>query len=77
MSATGAVTYIVTLTGGFSPFVTAVAAPFASGWSGRRVGLAPPEKRRLSTAHTRRLPEAPFISPRSNNAAWREFPTEK
>jgi hypothetical protein len=28
-------------------------APVASGWSGGRVGLAPTEKRRLTTAHTR------------------------
>src|SRR5258706_383116 len=38
---------------GFSQFVTSVAAPVASGWSGRRVGLAPTGKRRLVTAHTR------------------------
>src|SRR6266853_2900899 len=37
---------------GFSQFVTSVAAPVASGWSGRRVGLAPTGKRRLVTAHT-------------------------
>jgi hypothetical protein len=33
-------------------FVTFLAAPVASGWSGRRVGLAPTGKRRLVTAHT-------------------------
>src|SRR6267143_3308058 len=38
---------------GFSQFVTSLAAPVASGWSGRRVGLAPTGKRRLVTAHTR------------------------
>src|SRR6266404_5768659 len=38
---------------GFSQFVTSVAAPVASGWSGCRVGLAPTGKRRLVTAHTR------------------------
>src|SRR5262249_26289777 len=38
---------------GFSYFVTSIAAPAASGWSGRRVGLAPTGKRRLVTAHTR------------------------
>jgi hypothetical protein len=27
-------------------------APVASGWSGRRMGLAPTGKRRLFTAHT-------------------------
>src|SRR3979409_1453530 len=37
---------------GFSPFVTSIAAPVASGWSGCRVGLAPTGKRRLVTAHT-------------------------
>jgi hypothetical protein len=36
---------------GFSYFVT-MAAPAASGWGGRRVGLAPTGKRRLITAHT-------------------------
>jgi hypothetical protein len=35
------------------PAVTSVTAPVASGWSGRRVELAPTGKRRLSTAHTR------------------------
>src|SRR5262249_36233286 len=37
---------------GFSQFVTTLAAPAASGWSGRRVGLAPTGKRHLATAHT-------------------------
>src|SRR5712671_15121 len=37
---------------GFSQFVTSLAAPVASGWSGCRVGLAPTGKRRLVTAHT-------------------------
>ena len=37
---------------GFSYFVTSIAAPAASGWSGCRVGLAPTGKRRLVTAHT-------------------------
>jgi hypothetical protein len=37
---------------GFSYFVTSIAAPAASGRSGRRVGLAPTAKHRLSTAHT-------------------------
>src|SRR5712675_1200562 len=36
---------------GFSYFVTSIAAPVASGWSGRRVGLTPTGKRRLFTAH--------------------------
>src|SRR5215469_11933130 len=38
---------------GFSYFVTSIAALAASGWSVRRVGLAPTGKRRLITAHTR------------------------
>src|SRR5258706_15977090 len=41
-----------TLIEGFSHFVTSMTAPIASGWSGRRVGLAPTGKRRLCTAHT-------------------------
>ena len=43
-----------TLSEGFSHFVTSIAAPIASGWSGCRVGLAPTGKRRLVTAHTKR-----------------------
>src|SRR6266481_2858850 len=48
---------------GFSQFVASVAAPVASGWSVRRVGLAPTGKRRLVTAHThsRRSPEAVWL----------------
>src|SRR5450432_578078 len=42
------------LSEGFSHFVASIAAPVASGWSVRRVGLAPTGKRRLSTAHTHR-----------------------
>src|SRR6202795_5278511 len=45
--------YRDTLSEGFSHFVTSMTAPVASGWSGRRVGLAPTGKRRLFTAHTR------------------------
>ena len=41
-----------TLSEGFSHFVTSIAAPVASGWSGCRVGFAPTGKRRLLTAHT-------------------------
>ena len=41
-------------TRGFSHFVTSMTAPVASGWSDGRVGLAPTEERRLSTAHTQR-----------------------
>jgi hypothetical protein len=39
---------------GFSYFVTSIAAPAASGWSGRRVGLTPTE----SAAFPRRTPGA-------------------
>ena len=46
-----------TLSEGFSYFVTSIAAPVASGWSVRRVGLAPTGKRRLVTAHTRNGPQ--------------------
>src|SRR3982074_1281957 len=42
------------LSEGFSHFVSPIAAPVASGWSGCRVGLAPTGKRRLVTAHTQR-----------------------
>ena len=44
--------YRDTLTRGFSHFVTSMTAPVASGWSGRRVGLAPTGERGLFTAHT-------------------------
>src|SRR5450755_1474799 len=44
--------YRDTLSEGFSHFVTSIAAPVASGWSGCRVGLSPTGKRRLGTAHT-------------------------
>ena len=44
---------------GFSYFVTSIAAPVASGWSGRRVGFAPTGKRRLVTAHTQSRPPLP------------------
>src|SRR5467141_2415366 len=44
------------LSEGFSHFVTSMTAPVASGWSARRVGLAPTGKRRLLTAHTRSRP---------------------
>ena len=44
--------YVTSSTEGFSHFVTSMTAPVASGWSVRRVGLAPTGKRRLVTAHT-------------------------
>src|SRR5712692_694903 len=44
--------YRDTLSEGFSHFVTSIAAPVASGWSGCRVGFSPTGKRRLFTAHT-------------------------
>ena len=43
--------YVTCYTEGFSHFVTSMTAPVASGWSVRRVGLAPTGKRRLLTAH--------------------------
>ena len=43
--------YVTSYTEGFSHFVTSMTAPVASGWSVRRVGLAPTGKRRLLTAH--------------------------
>src|SRR5262249_33926653 len=46
---------------GFSYFVTSIAAPVASGWSGRRVGLTPTGKRRLLTAHTLSRPAFDFM----------------
>jgi hypothetical protein len=44
--------FVARLPEGFSHFVASMTAPVASGWSGRRVGLAPTGKRRLITAHT-------------------------
>src|SRR6202020_2011940 len=43
--------YVTRYTEGFSHFVTSMTAPVASGWSVRRVGLAPTGKRRLVRAH--------------------------
>jgi hypothetical protein len=43
--------YVTCYTEGFSHFVTSITAPVASGWSVRRVGLAPTGKRRLLTTH--------------------------
>ena len=43
--------YVTRYTEGFSHFVTSMTTPVASGWSVRRVGLAPTGKRRLLTAH--------------------------
>src|ERR1700693_4074032 len=43
--------YVTGYTEGFSHFVTSMTAPVASGWSVRRVELAPTGKRRLLTAH--------------------------
>jgi hypothetical protein len=39
------------LSEGFRHFVAAMPAPVVSGWSERRMGLAPTGKRRLVTAH--------------------------
>src|SRR5262245_35121705 len=51
--------YRDTLTEGFSHFVTSIAAPVASGWSGCRVGVAPTGERRLCTAHTQTRHDEP------------------
>jgi hypothetical protein len=45
--------YVTSYTEDFSHFVTSMAASVTSGWSVRRVGLAPTGKRRLLTAHAR------------------------
>jgi hypothetical protein len=45
--------YVTCYTEGFSHFVTSMTAPVASGWSVRRVGLAPTGKRRLLTAQAK------------------------
>src|SRR5215471_6492652 len=56
---------------GFSYFVTSIAAPVASGWSVRRVGLAPTGKRRLSTAHThKRHPANPLVAHQGDITRW-------
>ena len=56
--------YVTRYTEGFSHFVTSMTTPVASGWSVRRVGLAPTGKRRLLTAHANRgHPAAPKNSP--------------
>src|SRR5713101_7982262 len=63
---------------GFSYFVTSIAAPVASGWSGRRVGLTPTGKRRLVTAHANCGPfaaqreDAPTVSETDRQS--RHFP---
>jgi hypothetical protein len=44
-------------TEGFSHFVASIAAPVASGWSVRRVGLTPME----SAAFPRRTPQLSFM----------------
>ena len=63
--------YVTRYTEGFSHFVTSMTAPVASGWSGRRVGLAPTGKRRLVTAHARsgRSPTACRMGQIGPNAA--------
>src|ERR1700741_2696447 len=65
--------YVTGYTEGFSHFVSSMTAPVASGWSVRRVGLAPTGKRRLLTAHAnsgrsptafqRQTPKARLIAP--------------
>ena len=67
-----------TLSEGFSYFVTSIAAPVASGWSVRRVGLAPTGKRRLVTAHTHSGRSRDVISPAilQLSGARKVFPPE-
>ena len=53
--------FVTRYTEGFSHFVTSMTAPVASGWSGRRVGLAPTGKRRLSRRTPfAALPDRPY-----------------
>src|SRR6266446_428737 len=59
---------------GFSQFVTSVAAPVASGWSGCRVGLAPTGKRRLVTAHTHSRPSRLLFRLPSVDPLTRDLP---
>jgi hypothetical protein len=47
---------------GFSHFVATMTAPDASGWSGRRVGLAATEKRRLSDGKRQKRPPRLFVA---------------
>jgi hypothetical protein len=62
--------FVTRLPEGFRHFVSSMPAPVASGWSIRRVGLAPTGKRRLSRAHTtsglseapRRVPKQPSVN---------------
>src|SRR6202043_4093602 len=61
-----------TLSEGFSHFVTSIAAPVASGWSGCRVGFAPTGKRRLFTAHTNNRHQAIGQSPNPSEVRQRE-----
>ncbi len=67
---------------GFSHFVTSMTAPIASGWSDScRVGFAPTEKRRLSTAHPRSrqngfFSECVLTSQRGNSTSRRNMPRQ-
>ena len=76
--------YVTSYTEGFSHFVASMTAPVASGWSVRRVGLAPTGKRRLLTAHANtghcpsahRMgqidPELPYVTGSTNGRCARE-----
>src|SRR5258705_709038 len=72
--------FVARLPEGFSHFVTSIAAPVASGWSGCRVGLAPTGKRRLVTAHTRSGVIGPtgtrsvLGSPQLGDRTWWQYP---
>src|SRR5216684_447810 len=65
--------YRDTLSEGFSHFVTSIAAPVASGWSGCRVGLAPTGKRRLFTAHATSRHWQPLLNHLVGAANQREY----
>jgi hypothetical protein len=65
-----------TLIEGFSHFVTSMAAPIASGWSGCRVGLTPTGKRRLCTAHANIGSRRPY-SISSSATCWRSNGTSR
>src|SRR5271155_548102 len=64
--------YRDTLSEGFSHFVTSIAAPVASGWSGCRVGFAPTGKRRLFTAHAECRHLAAYLG--VANSVWHRLP---
>src|SRR5271157_5429871 len=64
------------LTEGFRHFVASMPAPVASGWSDRRVGLAPTGTRRLVTAHVDSGP-SPARAPTAKLRRFRPFPLRR